>query len=185
MAGDRRILIDLGSQRLILIIGGSERRWYPVSTAVNGPGEQTGSGCTPRGLHRVRLKIGADCPIGTVFVGRRPTGELYSEALAAAYPGRDWILTRILWLTGCEPGRNRGGEVDTLRRFIYIHGCPDSAPMGVPGSHGCIRMRNLDIVELFDAIPQGIPVEIRGGPPGSGSSTGCHIRSARPCPTEP
>ncbi|QIK39189.1 L,D-transpeptidase [Caldichromatium japonicum] len=154
------VLIELAAQRLTLFAEGQALRQYPVSTAANGPGERLGSGCTPRGLHRVRLKIGADCPLGTVFVGRRPTGEIYSEALAAAYPGRDWILTRILWLTGCEPGRNRGGQVDTLRRFIYIHGCPDSEPMGVPGSHGCIRMRNRDIIELFAAIPKGTAVEI-------------------------
>jgi lipoprotein-anchoring transpeptidase ErfK/SrfK len=120
-----------------------------------------GSGCTPRGLHRVRLRIGAGCLPGTVFRGRRPTGEVYGPELAAAYPERDWILTRILWLTGCEPGRNRGGGVDTLRRFIYIHGCPDAAPMGEPRSHGCIRMRNADLILLFDDTPVGTPVEIR------------------------
>ena len=136
---------------------------YPVSTGLNGVGELQGSGCTPCGLHRVRLRIGAGCPVGTVFRGRRPTGEVYGPELAAAYPERDWILTRILWLTGCETGRNRGGCVDTLRRFIYIHGCPDSAPMGAPRSHGCIRMRNADLVELFDATPAGTPVEIRAG----------------------
>jgi lipoprotein-anchoring transpeptidase ErfK/SrfK len=111
----------------------------------------------------VRLRIGDGCPIGAVFRGRRPTGEIHDAALAAAHPERDWILTRILWLTGCEPGRNRGGSVDTLRRFIYIHGCPDSEPMGVPRSHGCIRMRNPDLIELFDQTPNGALVEIRGG----------------------
>jgi L,D-transpeptidase YbiS len=103
---------------------------YPVSTARNGPGERRGSGCTPRGWHRIRIKIGAGLPLDTVFVGRRPTGEIYGPELAARHPERDWILTRILWLTGLEPGRNRGGECDTLRRFIYIHGCPDTAPDG-------------------------------------------------------
>lgn len=155
------ILIELATQRLLLCAEDQVLRQYPVSTAANGAGERIGSGCTPRGLHRVRLKIGAGCPLGAVFVRRRPTGEIYSEALAASYPGRDWILTRILWLTGCEPGRNRGGEVDTLRRFIYIHGCPDHEPMGVPRSHGCIRMRNQDIIELFESVPQGTLVEIR------------------------
>lgn len=111
----------------------------------------------------MRLRIGDGCPLGTVFRGRRPTGEIYDEALAAAYPGRDWILTRILWLTGCEPGRNRGGCVDTLRRFIYIHGCPDCEPMGEPRSHGCIRMRNCDLVALFDATAAGAAVEILAG----------------------
>jgi lipoprotein-anchoring transpeptidase ErfK/SrfK len=111
-------------------------------------------------LHRIRLKIGAGCPRNAVFVGRRPTGEIYSAELAAAQPQRDWILTRILWLSGLEPGRNRGGSVDTLRRFIYIHGCPDNVPMGVPLSHGCIRMRNRDLLELFERVDNGTLVEI-------------------------
>lgn len=118
------------------------------------------SGCTPRGMHRIRIKIGAGCPANAVFVGRRATGEIYSQGLAAQQPRRDWILTRILWLSGCESGRNRGGCVDTLRRFIYIHGCPDSEPMGEPASHGCIRMRNRDITELFDFVETGTPVVI-------------------------
>ena len=109
----------------------------------------------PRGWHRVRIKIGAGLPLDTVFVGRRPTGELYGPELAARQPERDWILTRLLWLTGLEPGRNRGGDCDTLRRFIYIHGCPDSAPMGVPLSHGCIRMRNRDLLALFEQVAAG------------------------------
>lgn len=131
---------------------------YRVSTGLNGVGELYGSGCTPRGLHRVRLRIGDGCPIGTVFKARRPTGEIYDAALAAAHPERDWILTRILWLSGCEPGRNRGGMVDTLRRFIYIHGCPDTEPMGVPRSHGCIRMHSEALIHLFDRTPVGTPV---------------------------
>jgi hypothetical protein len=161
MSNDDPLLrIDLSAQTLELWAGGALRARYPVSTAANGAGERRGSGCTPRGRHRVRLKIGAGCPANAVFVGRRPTGELYSPALAAAEPGRDWILARILWLTGTESGRNRGGEVDTLRRYIYIHGCPDVAPMGVPCSHGCIRMRNADLLTLFDRVPVGAAVDI-------------------------
>ena len=128
-------------------------RVYPVSTATNGAGEQRGSHCTPRGRHIVRAKIGARAPENTVFVGRRPTGEIWTPALGAKYPGRDWILTRILWLSGCEVGFNRLGDVDTMRRYIYIHGSPDSVPMGTPGSIGCIRMRNRELVELFDLVP--------------------------------
>ena len=157
---DQRLLVDIASQTLTLCESGRPLVSYGVSTARHGVGEQQGSGCTPRGLHRVRIRIGEGCPIGTVFQGRRPTGEIYDDALAAAHPERDWILTRILWLTGCESGCNRGGGVDTLRRFIYIHGCPDSEPMGEPRSHGCIRMRNRDLIELFDQIPVGMPVEI-------------------------
>ena len=133
---------------------------YAVSTAARGPGEQSGSFCTPQGLHYVRAKIGGGQPVNAVFVGRRPTGEVYSPGLAADHPGRDWILTRILWLCGREPGVNRLGSVDTMRRFIYIHGSPDDVAMGVPGSHGCIRMRNADILELFERVTVGTPVEI-------------------------
>lgn len=161
MITDRHIHIDIGAQTLSLFVGRQVIARYSVSTGLNGVGERNGSGCTPRGRHRVRLRIGAGCQIGTVFRARRPTGEVYGPELAAANPNRDWILTRILWLTGCEPGRNRGGQVDTLRRFIYIHGCPDSAPMGIPLSHGCIRMRNADLAVLFDLTPVGTPVEIR------------------------
>ncbi len=154
------ILIRLGTQTLELQAGDRVIARYPVSTARNGPGEQRDSGCTPRGRHRVRLLIGDGCPVNTVFVGRRPTGEIYCSALAAQEPQRDWILTRILWLTGAERGRNLGGCVDTLRRFIYIHGCPDSAPVGVPLSHGCIRMRNADLLDLFERVRAGTIVEI-------------------------
>lgn len=135
-------------------------REYPVSTARNGLGEQSGSYCTPRGRHRIADKIGAGQPLCAVFKARVPTGEVWSRELAASEPGRDWILTRILWLTGTEPGRNRGSGVDTLRRYIYIHGCPDTAPLGEPLSHGCIRMRNADLIALFDQVDAGTIVDI-------------------------
>ncbi|MEW5890179.1 MAG: L,D-transpeptidase [Pseudomonadota bacterium] len=156
-----RIEISIPLQTLTLF-GDDERvlRTYPVSTARNGPGERRGSQCTPRGRHIIRAKIGAGAPENTVFAGRRPTGEIWSPELAAQHPGRDWILTRILWLSGCEPGFNRLGEVDTMRRYIYIHGSPDTAEMGRPGSIGCIRMRNRDIVKLFDLVPAGTRVDI-------------------------
>jgi len=155
-----RIEIDIAAQALALFDGGRLLRRYSVSTAKNGPGEKNGSFCTPRGRHIVRAKIGAGQPVNAVFVRRRPTGELWSPELDAKYPGRDWMLTRILWLSGCEPGRNRLGEVDTMRRYIYIHGSPDRAEMGKPGSIGCIRMRNADIVELFELVPPYTEVEI-------------------------
>jgi lipoprotein-anchoring transpeptidase ErfK/SrfK len=133
---------------------------YTISSARNGTGQMTGSYCTPLGAHIIRAKIGAGFPENTVFVGRRPTGELYTPELSEQFPKRDWILTRILWLSGCEVGFNRLGDVDTMRRYIYIHGSPDSVHMGEPGSIGCIRMRNADIVELFDLVPAGTPVNI-------------------------
>jgi len=134
---------------------------YRISSAKNGVGELNGSFCTPRGRHIIRAKIGAGQPLNAVFIERRPTGEVYSPELAGRSPGRDWILTRILWLSGCEPGYNRLGKVDTMRRAIYIHGSPDTAEMGKPGSHGCIRMRNQDIVELFDLVPVRALVRIQ------------------------
>ena len=155
--------IDLGAQQLRLRDGVHSVAEFPVSTALKGAGEQQGSERTPRGRHVVRAKIGAGLPTGTVFVARRPTGEVWSAALAAANPARDWILTRILWLSGCEVGRNRLGAVDTMRRYIYIHGAPEGSPLGTPASHGCIRMRNQDVVALFDAVPLGTPVDIREG----------------------
>lgn len=158
---DRRIVIHIPSQTLRMEQAGRRLGEWSVSTGLNGVGEQNGSGCTPRGLHRVRIAIGASCPAGAVFRGRRATGEIYSDALAARYPNRDWVLTRILWLTGCEAGRNRGGRVDTLRRYIYIHGCPDCEPMGEPRSHGCVRMRNGELIELFALAPAGTLVDIR------------------------
>ncbi len=134
-----------------------ERR---ISTGRKGVGEANGSEQTPRGWHKIRAKIGASQPENAVFVARRPTGEIYRPELRQQYPNRDWILTRILWLSGLEPGRNRLGQVDTMRRFIYIHGCPDDDPMGVPGSRGCVKMRNRDLIELFDRVPVGTRVHI-------------------------
>ncbi|MES9924212.1 MAG: L,D-transpeptidase [Candidatus Thiodiazotropha endolucinida] len=155
-----QLRIELSQQRLICSEFGRIIRSYPVSTGVNGPGELCGSGCTPRGRHRIRLKIGDGCEENTVFIARRPTGEHFSRQLAASEPERDWILTRILWLTGIEKGKNRGGDVDSLRRFIYIHGTPEDQPMGVVASHGCIRMRNRDLIDLFDRVENGTLVEI-------------------------
>ena len=156
-----RIRVDLGRQCLELFgTDGACIRRYAVSTGERGAGERSGSLCTPRGRHRIRARIGAGAPAGAVFRGRRPTGELWTPAFAAAHPGRDWILSRILWLCGEEPGRNRGGEVDTMRRYIYLHGTGDDQPMGVARSHGCVRMRNRDIIELFELVPGGTVVEI-------------------------
>jgi hypothetical protein len=155
------IRIDVPSQTLHLLDdAGNFLRHYVVSTGARGVGERNGSYCTPRGHHVIRAKIGAGAPAGAVFVQRRPTGEVYSPELGACFPGRDWILTRILWLSGCERGFNRLGDVDTMRRFIYIHGTPDDVPLGQPGSKGCVRMRNSDIVELFDRVAVGTRVEI-------------------------
>ncbi len=155
-----QIRISLSRQQLCLEEGGSVVECYPVSTALNGAGERLNSGCTPRGVHHIRIKIGEGCAENTVFVGRRPSGEIYSPGVAAEFPERDWILTRILWLSGDESGFNRGGEIDTLRRMIYIHGTPESEPMGVARSHGCIRMHNHHLLPLFDRVSAGTRVVI-------------------------
>src|SRR2546426_7165022 len=156
-----KIEISAGRQQLILRYKKNDPvKTYSISTSKNGLGEKNGSFCTPRGSHIVRAKIGAGQPLNAVFVRRRPTGELWTPELHAKYPGRDWILTRILWLSGCERGRNRLGDVDTMRRYIYIHGSPDTAEMGKPGSIGCIRMRNKDIAELFELVLAGTQVSI-------------------------
>lgn len=156
-----KINIQISTQQLELLDDkGKLLRHYPVSTAAKGAGETCGSHCTPRGRHIIRAKIGAGQPENAVFVRRRPTGEIYTPELGMRFPERDWILTRILWLSGCEAGFNRLGDNDTMRRYIYIHGTPDTAGIGFPGSHGCIRMRNTDLVDLFDLVPAGTTVEI-------------------------
>ena len=152
------IEVDISRQCLIQWRGDRACQEWPVSTALAGVGQNEGSGCTPLGWHYVRAAIGKDLPAGTVFRGRRPTGERYNKALAEAYPGRDWILTRILWLCGLERGVNRGGDVDSQRRYIYLHGTPPDQPMGEPLSHGCIRMRDEALLALFTLAPPGTPV---------------------------
>lgn len=155
------IIVDIASQTLTVQEENRIIRQYVISTAFKGAGEQSGSEQTPRGKHIIRAKIGASRPVNSVFKARRPTGEVYTPELAAQYPNRDWILSRILWLSGCEVGKNRLGNCDTMRRYIYIHGTPDTEPMGIPMSHGCIRMRNHDVVELFTLAPIYTPVLIQ------------------------
>jgi len=157
---DRFIRIDLGKQTLELRDGDRTIAVFPVSTAKNGAGELNGSECTPRGRHRIGEKIGHGLPEGAVLVSREPTGEICTPDAYRSSPGRDWILTRILWLDGVEPGRNCGGDVDTRSRYIYIHGAPDEVPMGVRGSHGCVRMHNRDVCTLFDLVDEGTLVDI-------------------------
>ncbi|MDQ3564174.1 MAG: L,D-transpeptidase [Pseudomonadota bacterium] len=155
------IEIRLRQQELWLLAGRDIVRGYSVSTAKNGPGEMENSECTPRGWHAICEKIGAGCASGTVFVARQPDGKVYVPEFRTRYPGKDWILTRILWLTGLQPAFNQGGSVDTKNRFIYIHGAPDDVAMGTRGSGGCIRMRNADVIDLFDRVEVGTRVRIR------------------------
>ena len=156
-----KIIIDVPLQQLTLLDPeGQIVKHYLISSAKNGTGQERDSFRTPLGKHIIRAKIGNNQPINTVFIRRRPTGEIYTPELATSHPNRDWILTRILWLSGCEPGFNRLGQVDTMRRYIYIHGSPDSTEIGKPGSIGCIRMHNYDLLDLFERVSVGAPVEI-------------------------
>lgn len=160
---ERLIEVSTAAQRLTLSEHGRVVMEVAISTARRGVGEVRGSEQTPRGWHLIRAKIGAGAPINSVFVGRRPTGEIYQPEWRERYPERDWILTRILWLSGLEVGFNRLGNVDTMRRYIYIHGTPDSEPIGVAASHGCIRMHNEPLIELFERVPVGTRVLIDRG----------------------
>ncbi len=156
-----RIEICIADQTLTLLDDfGRLRTKYSISTAANGIGCEKNSGCTPLGEHIIRAKIGAGAPLNAVFVGRRATGEICTSELMATFPDRDWILTRILWLSGTELGKNRLGNVDTMQRYIYIHGAPDGVEMGRAASHGCVRMRNADVIELFDLVDTGTSVLI-------------------------
>jgi len=157
---DNLIVINIVEQRLQLFKGDTLAMNVAIASAKNGMGEQAGSERTPCGWHQVRAMIGENAQTNAVFVGRRTTGEIYSPDLRRAFPNRDWILTRILWLSGLEPGKNRLGVVDTMRRYIYIHGCPDEDAMGVPSSHGCVKMRNTDVITLFAAVKPGAQVFI-------------------------
>ena len=161
---DTQLIINIAEQTLTVYQQQNQINKYPVSTAKNGIGSQQDSGCTPLGQHIIAEKIGGNAPINSVFVGRVPTGEIYDAALGTNHPERDWILSRILWLNGLEEGANKGsnaqGGCDTYERYIYIHGTPDTEPMGLPLSHGCVRMRNKDIVELFEQVEEGMAVTI-------------------------
>lgn len=152
--------ISITDQQLSLIKEGNVEKFYDVSTAKKGAGEKMGSECTPTGWHKIRAKIGDHQPLNAVFIGRRPTGEIYTSEMSKYYPDRDWILSRILWLGGLEPKKNRYGQVDSTWRYIYIHGCPDELMLGKPESHGCIRMKNKDVVDLFNRVNAGLKVLI-------------------------
>lgn len=156
------LIVDVAHQVMHHYQAGQLLKTYAISTAAKGLGEKKGSEQTPRGRHIIRAKIGANYPMHAVFIGRRFTGEIYSPQLAKQYPERDWILSRILWLSGLEVGKNRLKDCDTMQRYIYIHGSPDDKIQGMPASHGCIRMRNNDIIELFDLVPAKTEVLIQG-----------------------
>jgi len=157
----RHIVVNSKHQHMLCYENDLLSYTYSISTGKNGLGEQQDSECTPRGLHQIHSIIGAEHAMNSVFVARVWTGELYSPELAQNFPERDWILTRILRLEGLENGRNQGGDIDTFERFIYIHGTPHTTVLGVPGSRGCVRMNNQDIVGLADWVDVGTHVFIK------------------------
>ena len=157
-----KIIVDIPTQTLSVLENKDILHSYSISTGGNGAGEEKDSEKTPRGKHIIRAKIGEDAPAGTIFIGRRPTGEIYQTGMREKEPDRDWILTRVLWLSGLDVNQNRLGNVDTMQRYIYIHGSPDEIEMGKPGSRGCVRMRNSDVVELFDLVSVRTPIFIQG-----------------------
>lgn len=156
------IVVDVSMQKLSLYEGLKELHSYSISTSAYGTGSQAGSMKTPLGLHRVKRKIGARAATGTIFKGRVDTGRIARIHLEPEHTGDDFVTSRILWLDGMEPGENSGGDVDSYRRYIYIHGTHEEGLIGQPASHGCIRMRNADVIELFDLVPEKTPVWIRG-----------------------
>lgn len=152
--------VDVAVQRLLLCTLEEVLASYPVSTALNGTGCQQDSFQTPTGLHQISAKIGEDQPEGMVFKGRQPTGEIAAIELSDHDTGKDLITSRILWLDGLEPGINQGNGVDTYDRYIYIHGTNEEGRIGQAVSHGCIRMKNSDVIELFDRVAVGTMVII-------------------------
>jgi len=154
------IQVHLLQQTLELLQDHQCVKIYSISTGENGIGEEVDSGKTPRGRHIIHAKVGDGYEPNTVFIKRQATGEIFTPQMRSEYPDRDWILTRILWLAGVELGKNQGDSVDTLSRYIYIHGSPDDVQLGIPGSKGCIRMHNAAMIELFDSVEMGTAINI-------------------------
>lgn len=158
---DQVLVVDVSEQRLRLYRRGETVGEWPVSTSKYGIGNRQNSERTPLGVHRIARKIGAGAPPGTLFKARRDTGrtvEILKDDRAA---DGDYVTTRILWLEGLEPGVNQGPGVDSFQRYIYIHGTAEEGRIGRPFSHGCVRMTNDAVVELFDRVQEGTLVEIR------------------------
>lgn len=147
------VLVDASAQELQLIEQGRVTRSWIISTAEAGIGSQSGSNKTPLGVHRVAKKYGDGEPLGMILKARQVTGRIAPILTApGARSKADNVTTRILWLDGLEPGLNKGGKVDSFKRYIYIHGTDEEGRLGQPASHGCVRMKNRDVVELFDRV---------------------------------
>ncbi len=148
----RVIVVDISRQLLSLYQDDKCLHSWPVSTSARGSGNRMDSLQTPLGAHRIAEKIGADSPANTIFKGRQDCGELANITQRPEPTGEDLITSRILWLKGIEPGKNLDGDVDSQQRYIYIHGTAEEGLIGQAVSHGCIRMRNADVIELFALV---------------------------------
>jgi len=159
-AGRPFVVVSIDRQRLYLFQAAGQPRVFPVSTSRFGVGSEAGSNKTPTGLHRVAHKFGDGAPKGMVFKARRATGEIVPLITEPEDVPEDLVTTRILWLEGLQPGRNKGQGVDSFRRYIYIHGTQEEGLVGQPASHGCVRMLNDDVIRVFERLPEGALVSI-------------------------
>ena len=148
------ILVDISRQQILLFENGKETDRYSISTSSYGIGSKSGSNKTPLGAHFVRKKIGAEAAPGTIFKARKNTGKIAQTEYKPRATGDDFVTSRILWLSGLERGINKAGNVDSFKRYIYIHGTHEEGLIGQPASHGCVRMKNEDVIELFDHTPE-------------------------------
>lgn len=157
---EKYMYVSVKHQRLYLIVNDSTVRKYPVSTAKNGIGSKLNSYKTPPGLHTIKRKIGANVPFGGIMISRIYEGKIAKILTEKKDAKKDYVTSRIMWLQGEESGINRGRNVDSYNRYIYIHGTPEEGYIGEPASHGCIRMKNKDVIELYDFVDEGTPILI-------------------------
>lgn len=159
-ADQRALIVNPARQELYVVMNDQVENIYPISTSKNGLGSAKGGGRTPIGTHKIAEKIGEGLPFGTVFTDRLPTGSVVTREQLQGRELAGGMTSRILWLSGLEPGVNQGGEVDSHDRYIYIHGTKEEHAIGAPASYGCIRMVNDDVITLFNIVKEGTLVEI-------------------------
>ncbi len=155
------IIVSVTEQKLLLVKNGEVSKTYPVSSSVYGIGNKAGSNQTPLGTHTISERFGDGAEPGTIFRSRGNTGKIATIYTDKTDSDDDLVTTRIMWLQGMEPGANKGHGIDSHARYIYIHGTQEEGLIGEPASHGCIRMKNQDVIELFNSVPQGTFVEIQ------------------------
>ena len=158
---NNEIIVDISEQRLYLYNNDNLVQSFPVSTSKYGEGQIENSFKTPLGLHEIKEKIGDKAPINTIFTARENTNKRAEIQIKPNDTEDDFVTSRILWLDGLENGINRGVGVDSYGRYIYIHGTHEEGLIGQKASHGCIRMFNNDVIELFDMVSEGTKVQIR------------------------